>query len=405
MIKIEIEDITGRQRAYFQSVGPKVFFRLEVLQRVARHLQGGTISLPVQNIRSVSVLAREIVNMVPGFNEDIDKFYAPNYPTTISRLLASGYPAGHLDLSVLLILVDDLLDPSKDLLFRLLTCPAAQLWPFHDHLISGYHLNIPEIKALTLAIDYGYPNINRAIKDFFADHPLVIVCPYCNAKDAAFVPDLAGGQAALPQLDHFCSQADFPLLSCSLFNLIPTDTDCNGTINKGSFKFSDEFHLNPYQDGFGQDLKFEAIFKFPKKEAVEIRLNLGPATTLEKRKRMIGNEPGVTERTKLGNANVFSLYSNYNTKSLREDAGKVYEIVDKTANGVRSLLRFFRQMNGAYDDAYKAWYETHLLTKFHQKDFNKKKYAKFFRDLHDDYYVKDKRRRNNVIRALIRSDS
>ncbi|MES2109929.1 MAG: hypothetical protein V4577_14315 [Bacteroidota bacterium] len=405
MIKIEIDDIASLQQAYFQRVEPAVSFRLRVLQRVLGHLQGAPILLPDPDIRSVSTAARDIVNMVPGFTEDIAKFHSGEYMATISRLIASGYPANYFDLSLVLGLVDDLLDHSKDLLFQLLTCPPGDLWTFHKGLISKYRLSEPAIKALTLGVDYGYPNINRAIKDFFAAHPLVIVCPYCNAKDAAFVADLAGGQAALPQLDHFCSQADFPLLSCSLFNLVPTDTDCNGTINKGDFEFKEEFHLNPYDDGFGQDLKFEAVFKFPKKDAVEIRLNVGTATALEKRKRMIGNEPGVTEKTKLGNANVFSLYSNYNTESLWEDAGNVYRMINKTASGVRGLARFFRQMSGSYEEAYKAWYESNLLKKFHRKDFNKKKYAKLFRDLHDDYYTKDKRRRNNFIREIISADS
>ena len=60
---------------------------------------------------------------------------------------------------------------------------------------------------------------NRSYKeDFCSTYPTSVVCPYCD------------GEIGTPQLDHYYSKTDFPLLACSPWNLIPVCSSCNDII-------------------------------------------------------------------------------------------------------------------------------------------------------------------------------
>lgn len=89
------------------------------------------------------------------------------------------------------------------------------------------------------------------------------VCPYCNRQYVFTIKDGDGR----PQIDHFYPQSDFPYLSCSLYNFIPSCPQCNhqksNILNKYAsskekenhkeFKYDSEnraFTLYPYEESF-----------------------------------------------------------------------------------------------------------------------------------------------------------
>lgn len=85
----------------------------------------------------------------------------------------------------------------------------------------------------------------------------VNVCPYCNRNWINTV-GFQNGKVTNPQLDHFFSQKDFPILRISLYNLIPSCETCNSRLkNKISFKF--DTHLHPFMDGYEKYAKFRSI--------------------------------------------------------------------------------------------------------------------------------------------------
>ena len=77
----------------------------------------------------------------------------------------------------------------------------------------------------------------------------VQVCPYCNKNWINTVFDKNGNRVTNPQLDHYFSKSDFPLLRLSFYNLIPSCETCNARIKSSKeLVFSDNIH--PFVNGF-----------------------------------------------------------------------------------------------------------------------------------------------------------
>ncbi|CAN7557563.1 hypothetical protein LJR015_000969 [Peribacillus frigoritolerans] len=79
------------------------------------------------------------------------------------------------------------------------------------------------------------------------------VCPYCNRN---FINNIDYGSKGLKrtsQLDHFFNKEQYPFLSMSFFNLIPSCPSCNHT------KHNNSISLSPYDtsQNFDELLKFD----------------------------------------------------------------------------------------------------------------------------------------------------
>jgi hypothetical protein len=77
-------------------------------------------------------------------------------------------------------------------------------------------------------------------------------CPYCNR---GFIYTIEGNKEKIvrPDIDHFHAKNEYPLLSLSFYNLIPSCLVCNRTL-KGKKKV--QSCLNPYEDDFSDALIF-----------------------------------------------------------------------------------------------------------------------------------------------------
>jgi len=78
----------------------------------------------------------------------------------------------------------------------------------------------------------------------------VNVCPYCNRQYTFTLKSYK----VRPQFDHFYPKSLYPYLAVSIFNLIPSCSICNQA--KGSLDTYREDILYPYDDEFGEDVKF-----------------------------------------------------------------------------------------------------------------------------------------------------
>lgn len=87
----------------------------------------------------------------------------------------------------------------------------------------------------------------KAFRKEYADKIVDIIglktCPYCNAMLAIVVPNCKGKQVCRFQLDHYYPKSKYPLLSISLFNLIPSCGNCNIRKGRKDVKLSLDFHL------------------------------------------------------------------------------------------------------------------------------------------------------------------
>src|SRR5690606_30555301 len=104
-----------------------------------------------------------------------------------------------------------------------------------------------------------------------------------------------------------------PLLSYSMFNLVPSDTICNGT-NKGTNNFHDDYHQNPHAGGFLKNLSFEPVTGKINATIMEITPKIIPPFGDKIYKKMIGNEKEIFQSSKEGNINVFKILTKYNRK-------------------------------------------------------------------------------------------
>jgi hypothetical protein len=74
------------------------------------------------------------------------------------------------------------------------------------------------------------------------------VCPYCNRDYTITVKNGSkiNEQIIRPEIDHFFSQTDYPLLSLSFYNLIPSCHICNSVIKGKKNELTLENSAHPY---------------------------------------------------------------------------------------------------------------------------------------------------------------
>lgn len=290
---------------------------------------------------------------------------------------------------------------------KILTCPPEKLYDFQEKLIIDFKLNLLEnIFIIKLIFNYdSYKDINSKIKDFFRTKNIISTCPYCNYYSVKFKYTPNGSRtAATHQLDHFFDKADFPLLSYSVFNLIPSDSTCNGSTKKGSIRFSDKYHLNPYISGFTSQMNYLPIELGGKVK--EIELNIKAPLNSDLRNQMLGSTQQINEDIRIdrkhqqGNINVFTLKTLYKDETAK--AENIIQSLYRANNGFRGIRVHLNALRGIdLNEMYKSWYSYKIKTPFEPDNFNKEIFSKFNRDIHDSYYLKDNRLRNKFIRDLI----
>lgn len=98
----------------------------------------------------------------------------------------------------------------------------------------------------------------------------VRTCTYCNCVPTALYEIENNNERALVTYDHFFSQVEYPYLSLSLFNLIPSCPYCNPL--KGSASFTPETHVHPYLESLNDLTKFTINGAIPTQEEFEISI-------------------------------------------------------------------------------------------------------------------------------------
>lgn len=109
--------------------------------------------------------------------------------------------------------------------------------------------------------------MNRASVNLWTPHKLtqsleVTVCPYCNSQFISTIKN--NGVSLRPQLDHFFPKSSHPLLALSIYNLIPSCSNCNASL-KGDNELSLEDTIHPYIDDFDEIAYFKRVFRIDDK--------------------------------------------------------------------------------------------------------------------------------------------
>lgn len=282
-------------------------------------------------------------------------------------------------------LFDHLIEQPNYLSEFLLT-PADDLITVNDDNLNDFGVNQEDDKGLLmLAFDYDdFSNCKDALFGFYRLNNFPDFYPYCNLDRITYIENTAQETAAGHHLDHFYDKARHPLLCYSMYNLVPSDYTCNST-NKGTKKFLDEFHLNPYSEGFTDRFVFDSIYNKNDRE-YELIIHRNGDMTSTKNKKIYGNAGDIDETSELGNANVFNIMSRYEEEKTRIDKVmndlKEFGLGYFTSN-IAYLSRFAK--HGNLSDYYKNWYFKNFSIRFDEDKHGSERYSKLTRDLHDKY--------------------
>ena len=134
----------------------------------------------------------------------------------------------------------------------------------YDNLNSDRVFIIQQIFRYDILINKGFQINDNGEKSTWGSYRLTSdiafnSCVYCNRNWIITVGDQVN-KTTNPQLDHFFSKSDFPILRLSFYNLIPSCETCNSRV-KGSVEFEYNKNLHPYDNGYGNNAKFIAIGK------------------------------------------------------------------------------------------------------------------------------------------------
>lgn len=109
-----------------------------------------------------------------------------------------------------------------------------------------------------MMLAFGYDNFCNSKKNWNAYELCkklgITVCPYCN-REYIFAVGNTKEKKTRPEIDHFYPKSDYPYLSCSLYNFIPSCHNCN----HGKRDFEEDI-LYPYAEEFGKDIVFRAKY-------------------------------------------------------------------------------------------------------------------------------------------------
>lgn len=143
--------------------------------------------------------------------------------------------------------------------------------------------------------DFGKKIYNAFNYDGYRSNELVLLaeklniksCPYCNmhytlfAEEGKYLKD----KITKFQFDHFYDKAEYPFLSMSLYNLIPSCGICNQ--GKSTDKLA--LHFHPYASSINRQFHFEVpdpleLYSGAKKDKIEVELLPDASTAADLKK-------------------------------------------------------------------------------------------------------------------------
>lgn len=144
-------------------------------------------------------------------------------------------------------------NPDKSVLINLLCYEPKALESLNKTIWDDFGKlgrNKPTNKTLEIIFHYdGVFNEHKDVSYWFAKLIQRNTCTYCNRQYVFTVerPVITSNKdyIAKPVFDHWFAKSEFPLLSLSIHNLIPSCTVCNSSV-KGTKSMDINRHIHPY---------------------------------------------------------------------------------------------------------------------------------------------------------------
>ena len=227
------------------------------------------------------------------------------------------------------------------------------------------HIN----RNLSLVFDYSV--FTRKDANYYCGYDLanklnMKTCPYCNRS---YTVTIGNGKNRIvrPDFDHFFPQRQYPLLSLSFYNLVPSCSTCNRTI-KNQQKIIYGKYIHPYDEGFNEALK---INFFPKdvESAFGIKHNYEILTILNS----IQHEKAIRCQNSFTLFKLKEIYEASHNSEIADiirkhcvSSGKYLEELKKAFPSIATIEELYRLAFGSY---------------YLEEDFEKRPLAKLTKDI------------------------
>ena len=204
------------------------------------------------------------------------------------------------------------------------------------------------------------------------------VCPYCNRQYTFTASKKSDKKGTRPEFDHFLPKSKYPYLALSFYNLIPSCHTCNHI--KGNEGNNDVQFLNPYLNGFGDDVKF--ILK-PKIENAKIPISflLGNKNAFKINFKFKKNLRWKTKaQTNIDKLRLIDLYNGHKDyvqkiiqKAITHDQSYVDDLFEK----------YEGKLFSSKDEIIRMYWGNYI----NEEDLDKRVLAKLTKDIIDEYQL------------------
>jgi hypothetical protein len=391
MIKINIENPNQVENEYVNNIIERLAKRVRCVNKALSYLNGSPVDIEDGEITFMKTATFAIIKKIDSDKEnEVGRKYSSGdfnselYESSIQQYIGKINSLDRAQLDRISVLFEQLLAKNNTELKNLLKCKPIDLKTHFNRLVTN--LILPnDLFYIKLGFNYEDHNqTSKLVRAFYRDKNFIKYCPYCNLDKVEYFEDAQGETAARHDLDHFYDKASFPLLCYSMYNLVPSDTTCNQT-NKGTIEFTEEYHLNPYQDGFNDSLVFKTALSDSTKNRYKVVLQSNVLENSERFKKILGKHND-SNNLNFGNINAFKLNTRYENEEEHVNliASKM-DLYDKSA--MQSIERYVKLLKKSkLENSYKEYYKQSFHTPYDKESFANNKYAKLNRDIHDHYY-------------------
>lgn len=209
------------------------------------------------------------------------------------------------------------------------------------------------------------------------------VCPYCNRNYISCFLN-KNKVTVIPTIDHFYEKSLYPYLALSLYNLIPSCDYCNTKLKNTLDTYNTPI-LNPYQEGFEDNVRFELeLFKDSKVDLNNIKIRLVIKNDYDNRNKKIKKDKEEYLNKCINTNRELAITNIYNTCH-QELAKDIYNRC-KLYNGIAYIDSMKKILGVNSDNAYGFTPETLLFGNcLNSENDLKEPLSKFKRDIINEF--------------------
>lgn len=368
MIQIKHKKLHQISVSYYNGIDKKINQRILDLENILNTIHGSNGTSTIKDYIPLTTRQwggiKKILNGLPGVNitsqSDLSTWVMP------SELIVNKAQVENI------ITYLKVSKNRKDIISAL---PAT-----HESIISHHYTKMGinstnvDVSKKVIAKILDYKLITKKIAYALTWGLNIRVCPYCNRIWIDTIKDKKGG-ILRPTLDHFYSQAKYPLLALSFYNLIPSCTNCNTSI-KNTKDFKTSTHVHPYIEGFDSDAYFSFTFTKLKKdishpENFTLTIAKGLKISTDKELRVFGD--GLKNVGSVPTLKLDAIYQSH-----RDLLGELYVKTDEKSPFYLTSIKDFLILLGASREEF---YRFHFHNFYEDEYMNLRPLSKFSKEI------------------------